>query len=239
MRYNEYMNQLEDGTANLPASFAFLATLVDNDTYFNGQAMNQPDRPSFIKAMVKEVDDLFQNGVWQLRRRSELGNIQTIKAIWSFKCKRAPDGTVTKQKARLCAHGGMQVEGVHFWDTYSPVIQMITVCLLLVLSLLLGLQSRSIDFTLAFTQAPIDVPNTYLGLPTGFSVEGDPDDFVLELKKTLYGLHQAGLNWFDNLRQQLLLLGFQQSVIDPCCYIKDDLLLLCYVDGCLLFCSDD
>lgn len=124
----------------------------------------------------------------------------------------SPDWTATNP-TRLCAHGGMQVEGIHFWDTYSPVTQMISVRLLLVLSLLLGLQSRGIDFTLAFTQAPIDVPNTYLGLPTGFSVEGDPDDFVLELKKTLYGLHQAGLNWFDNLRQQLLSLGFHNQLL--------------------------
>jgi hypothetical protein len=136
LRHDEFMHRLEDGTANFPASCAFPATLVDNDTYFYGQAMCQPDQMSFIKVMVKEVDDLFDNGVWQLRRHSELGNIQTIKAIWSFKRKCAPDGTVTKHKACLCAHGGMQVEGVHFWDTYSPVIQMVTVHLMLVLSLL-------------------------------------------------------------------------------------------------------
>jgi len=79
------------------------------------------------------------------------------------------------------------VGGVHFWDTYSPVVQMISVRLLLVLSLLLGLKSRSIDFTLAFTQAPIDMP-TYLDLPTGFSVGDSTDEYVLELKKTPYGL---------------------------------------------------
>jgi hypothetical protein len=67
LRHDEFMHQLEDGTANLPASCAFPATLVDNDTYFYGQAMCQPDQMSFIKAMVKEVDDLFDNGVWQLR----------------------------------------------------------------------------------------------------------------------------------------------------------------------------
>lgn len=116
-----------------------------------------------------------------------LGSIQIIKAIWSFKCKRVPDGTVTKHKAQLCAHGGMPVGGVHFWDNYSPVVQMISVRLLLVLSLLLGLKSRSIDFTLAFTQAPIDMP-TYLDLPTGFSVGDSTDEYVLELKETPYGL---------------------------------------------------
>ncbi len=157
--------------------------------------------------MVKEVDDLFDTGVWRLCRRSDLGIIKTIKTVWSFKRKRLPDGTITKHKARLCAHGGMQIEGVHFWDTYSPVVQMTTVRLLLILTLLLGLKSRSVDFTLAFTQAPIDMP-TYLDLPTGFSIEGDATDYVLELHKTLYGLRQAGLNWFATLRQHLHSIGF-------------------------------
>jgi hypothetical protein len=91
---------------------------------------------------------------------------------------------MTKYKAQLCAHGDMQVEGVHFGDTYSPVVQMTTVQILLILSLLLGLTSRSIDFTLALTQAPIDVP-TYLNLPLGFFVEVNSSEFVSELKKML------------------------------------------------------
>jgi hypothetical protein len=166
-QHNACMNQLHDVTLGNADVCAFPSVLADNDTYFYGQAMNQPDRPNFIKVMVKEIDDLFQNDVWQLRHRSEAGDIKTIKAVWSFKRKWSPDGTVTKNKAWLCAHGGMQVEGVHFWDTYSPVVQMTTVWILLILSLLLGLKSRSIEFTLAFTQAPIDVP-TYLDLTTGF-----------------------------------------------------------------------
>ncbi len=136
---------------------------------------------------------------------------------------------MTKHKARLCAHGGMQEEGVNFWDTYSPVVQMTTVHILLILSLLLELETRSIDLTLAFTPAPIDVL-TYLDLPTGFSVDGDPKYYVLELKKNLYGLRQAGLNWFDTLCDHLLDLGFTQPVLDPSCYIKGNLILLCYVD---------
>ncbi len=52
---------------------------------------------------------------------------RALDAIWSFRRKRAP----IKHKARLCAHGGMQIEGEHFWETYSPVVQMTTVRLLL------------------------------------------------------------------------------------------------------------
>ena len=77
-----------------------------------------------------------------------------------------------KHKARLCAHSGMQIPGEHFWDTYSPVVKMSTVRLLLTLSFApLGMKSRSIDFTLAFTQAPIDT-EMYIDLPIGFEEDG-------------------------------------------------------------------
>jgi hypothetical protein len=132
----------------------------------------------------------------------------------------------------------MQVEGMHFWDPYSPVIQMTTVQILLTLCLLLRLQSRSIDYTMAFNQAPIDVL-AYLDLPIGFSVDGDSSEFVLELKKTLYGLWQAGLNWFDMLHEHLLSNGFHQSALDPCCCMKGDMILSCYVDDCLIFCPEN
>jgi hypothetical protein len=80
---------------------------------------------------------------------------------------------------------------------------------------------------------------TYLDVPAGFLVEGDAGDYILELQKTLYGLRQAGLNWFETLKQHLLSIGFKQSSIDQCCFIWDSLVLLCYVDDCLLFCSDN
>jgi hypothetical protein len=190
---------------------AFSAALADNEVFHYGQAMKQPNRASFITAMVKEVEDLTNAGVWELKRKSKIGTCTLVDAIWSFKHKRAPNDTIIKHEARLCAHGGMQIEGEHFWETYSPVVQMTTVCLLLTLSLLLTLNSRSIDFTLAFTQAPMDV-ETYIKLPVSFTVKGATEEYVLELKKTLYGLKQAGLNWYETLYEHLLLLGLNNPL---------------------------
>ena len=115
---------------------------------------------------------------------------------------------------------------------------MSTVRLLLTLSLLLGMKSQSIDFTLAFTQAPIDT-ETYIDLPIEFEVDGRQDEYVLQLKKALYGLKQAGLNWFETLRTHLISIGFTQSTTDPCCFFRGDHILICYVDDCLLFCHDE
>jgi hypothetical protein len=50
----------------------------------------------------------------------------------------------------------MQQWGVSYWETYSPVVNMITVCLLLALCNIHGLESKSIDFVLVFPQANLD-----------------------------------------------------------------------------------
>ena len=52
----------------------------------------------------------------------DIGNPKPIKAIWSFKRKHRPDGSLLKHKARLNAHGGMQIYGENYWDVYAPVV---------------------------------------------------------------------------------------------------------------------
>jgi hypothetical protein len=84
----------------------------------------------------------------------------------------------------LNAHGGQQEEGVNYWDMYAPVVQWMSVRMMLVLTLAEKLHSRSIDFTLAYPQADLDV-DIYLELPMGFQLQGgfNKRDFVLKLKK--------------------------------------------------------
>ena len=149
---------------------------------------------------------------------------KTIKAIWSFKRKQFPDGRINKHKARLCAHGGMQRWGENYWETYSPVVNMVTVKLLLVISKLHGLDSKSIDFVLAFPQAELDV-DIWMELPVGFTPADDPDNrgkYVLKLNRNLYGLKQASLNWFEKLKTGLMDRDFVPSKIDPCLYLTNE-----------------
>jgi hypothetical protein len=39
-----------------------------------------------------------------------------IESIWAFKLKCFPEGMVKKFKARFCARGDQQLEGVDFFD---------------------------------------------------------------------------------------------------------------------------
>jgi hypothetical protein len=51
-----------------------------------------------------------------------------------FKKKLMPDGTIDKYKVRFVAKGYTQKEGEDFFDTYSPVIRLTTIRVLLSLA---------------------------------------------------------------------------------------------------------
>ena len=92
---------------------------------------------------------------------------------------------------------------------------MLTVRLLLPLCNIHGLHSKSIDFVLAFPQADLDV-DIWMELPMGIVVgshESESRGYVLKLKKSLYGLKQASLNWFEKLKQGLTGRGFRSMSV--------------------------
>ena len=104
-------------------------------------------------------------GHWDLVKHSTIPTgTKVIKAFWSFKRKHFPGGCLNKHKARLCAHGGMQQWGKNYWETLLPVVNMISVKLLLGIAKIHGLESKSIDFVLAFPQEDLDV-DVWMDLP--------------------------------------------------------------------------
>lgn len=195
--------------------------------------------------MVSEVSDLLTTGSVEIVPRSIIpSDNKPLQPIWSFQRKRDPDWSILKYKARLCPNGSTQIEGVNFWATYALLLSWRTVRLTLILSLLSGLKSRQLDYISASTQAPIDC-DMYMNVPPGFivhknslsftrsSTQGNNSDHVLRIRKNMYGLKQAGNNWFDTLKTSLLARGLTQSEIDPCLFIRPNCILVVYVDDCL------
>ena len=235
--YKEVVELNVDGSMNYLHPLSLISQ-PSNDTFYFHQAMQEDDRDEFIKAMVKELEDHRKHNHWKLIHRSEIGDAKTVKAIWSFKRKRRPDGSLLKHKARLNAHGGMQIYGETYWDTYAPVVNWISIRMMLTLSVIHQLYTTSIDFTLAFPQAEVET-TIFMEVPLGCCVpEGD---YVCLLLKNLYGLRQAAKTWFECLRDALIQsedeggLGFRQSKVDPCIFYKPGVLLISWVDDCLIF----
>ena len=58
---------------------------------------------------------------------------------------------------------------------------------------------------------------------------------VLKLKKNLCGLKDGGRTWWEHSSSGLSALGFVPSESDPCVWIKNDAIIVSYVDDCLIF----
>src|SRR6056300_496482 len=136
--------------------------------------MQQPDKDKFLEAMIKEISDHTNRGHWRITTKREMFEKgykhRPIMAVWSFKRKRDPFGNITKYKARLCCHGGQTIKGIHYDETFSPVVSWSTVRLMLVLSIIHNWHARQIDFVLAFPQAKVR-KDIYMNIPEKFVVQ--------------------------------------------------------------------
>ena len=149
------------------------AALSNPDILYWDQAMKARDRDKFIEAVGKELDGHEKMGNCEPILLSDLPKgTKLIDMVWSMRRKRRINTQeVYRWKARLNVHGGQQEHGVHYWDTYAPVVTWQTVHLFLILSLLLGWQSRQLDFIMAYPQAPAEMP-LYMRLPQGYRHSG-------------------------------------------------------------------
>jgi hypothetical protein len=212
-----------------PAALITMANKDDNPTF--KEAMAGPDAAGFITAMEAEIFILIELEVFEIVERTS--NMKVLSGVWALKRKRYPDGLIRKLKARYCARGFEQVEGVDYFETFAPVVMWLTVRLLLIMSILLNLETTQIDYTAAFVHAPIDCL-VYVEMPPGFSVPNQ----VWKLRKSLYGLAQSPRNYFLYTKDKLIKMGFRQSDADPCLFISEDIICLIYVDDALLFYKD-
>ena len=72
--------------------------------------MQQTDKDKLIDATVVNVAAHEELVHWTIVPRSSLPvGAKTIRSIWLFKRKRFPNGSLNKDKARICAHGGIQL----------------------------------------------------------------------------------------------------------------------------------
>jgi hypothetical protein len=218
-----------------------------NDIITQSQMLKTPDKHSFVQSQADEIASLQELDIMDVRPIASLPpRARLLSSIWSYRRKRLPNGVLVKYKARLCVNGKEQAFGRDYWETYAPVAAWSTIRFLLYLSTILNLKTRQVDYTSAFPQAALDIP-VYMKVPQGWFVSAggelrqheDPKyqdaSHYLRLKKNLYGCKQAARNWFRHLKDGLLKAGFTQSTTDTCLFLRDDCIIIIYVDDCLFF----
>ena len=216
---------------------AYKAT-SDPDTMYHHEAMREPDKEEFKKAMVKEVTDQMKNGNFTIVHISNVPKDKTVlPAVWQMKRKRdIKTRKVKKYKARLNIDGSRMKKGIHYNETYAPVASWKSIRLLLIMVAKYGWYSKQLDYVLAFPQAPVE-KEIYMKIPKGFKMEGkyNSEEYVLKLHRNVYGQKQAGRVWNQYLVDKLVnQLKFKQSKIDECVFYRGKTMYVLYTDDSLL-----
>ena len=181
------------------------------------------------EAMNNELSQLAANNTWIPEIPPPEANIVTSK--WVFTVKYNQDGSVNKFKARLCARGFSQIQGIDYDETFAPTVRMDTMRAVLALIAIKDLETGQIDVNNAFTESTLE-HLIYMQPPPGLDVKQGE---YLRLLQSLYGLKQAAHDWYFTCNRELVRLGFRSSDSDPCMYINKErqLIVLVYVDDIL------
>ena len=173
---------------------ALSTTVLDADEpTSHADAMASPDAHLWLAAIQAEYESQQSAGTYEL---TELpSGRQAIGCKWVFKVKRHADGSIDRYKARLVARGYSQKEGLDYKETFAPVAKFASIRTLLALAAHQDYEVHQMDVKTAFLNGDLDV-DLYMQQPEGFLVAGQ-EELVCKLRKSIYGLKQAGRAWFE------------------------------------------
>jgi hypothetical protein len=226
-----------EGAPDLENPLLAYKASTDPDTMYMHEAMREPDREEFKKAMEKEVHDQMENGNFSIIKRQAVPKGKTIlPAVWQMKRKRdILTREIKKYKARLNIDGSRMRYGEHYDLTYSPVASWTSVKLLLALALVHNWHTTQLDYVLAYPQAPVE-REIYMEIPKGFAIPGAKrGEHVLKIHRNIYGQKQAGRVWNQYLVRKLTKeVGFSQSKVDECVFYRGNVMYVLYTDDSIL-----
>ena len=104
--------------------------------------------------MDKEYKSLVDNQTWELVDLPP--NKFVISNKWIFRHKYNFEGTLSRFKAPFVVRRYSQEVGIDYFDTFSPIIKITSLCLLLALAILYDYHIYQMDVIIPFLNAPLN-----------------------------------------------------------------------------------
>ena len=175
-------------------------------------------------------------GVWRKVGSTSIPSGRRLVGYhWVFKIKRTGVYHI-----RLVAKGFSQIPGLDFTDNFSPVVNDVTFRVVLTQRLIEKWEAKIVDIDNAFLNGELE-HEIYMTIPEGYAecVQPFEEKEALKLEKAIYGLVQAGRQFFNKIRGFLVQAGFKSSEADPCLVSKENQIGVCimliYIDDMLIF----
>ena len=202
------------------------------------EGMKDIDAHHWVKAMKSEFDSMYSNQVWDLVKAPN--GIKPIGCTWVYKRKRGIDEKFETFKERLVVKWYTQKEGIDYKETFSPVVMLKSIKILLSIAAHYGYEIWQMDVKIAFLNDNLD-EEIYMMQPEDF-IAKNQEHMVCKLKRSIYGLKQASRSWNIRFDQAIKSFGFKQNLDEPCVYERHQdnvvMFLVLYVDDILLIGND-
>jgi hypothetical protein len=160
----------------------------------------------WLAAMHEELETLKAKEVYEDVAELPPGR-KAVKSKWVLHIKRDKDGQISRFKGCLVAKGFTQIFGRDFTFTFAPVARWESIRSILCIAALHDYELRHIDVKSAYLNAPLE-EEIYLVTPEGC---GSP---YWRLRKGIYGLRQAGRQWYLHLNDAYSSLGYTRCKSD-------------------------
>ena len=181
---------------------ALIYSLRDNEAS-NPQTVSEARRSKYwtewLAAIHEELESLKAKGVYEEIHTLPPGR-KAVQHKWVLHIKRDKDSIISRFKARLVAKGFTQIPGQDFSFTFAPITHWDSIRSILCIVALNDYELRQLDVKTAYLNSPLD-EEIYMKAPDGFSSSSSP---YWLLHKGLYGLRQAGRQWYLTPSENLL-----------------------------------
>ncbi|KAK3238667.1 hypothetical protein CYMTET_51338, partial [Cymbomonas tetramitiformis] len=220
----------EGGTSTLPRG------VTEPKSY--KQALAAPDSVQWLEAIQAELEALVtvKKALLMVKEEDVPHGHKLLDMSLVLKVKMDKHGQLLKRKSRICVRGNKQEYGVDYFDTFAPCTQLSSVRIVITLALNLGLTVYHMDVETAFLNSTLE-EDLYVRLPSGLEHGGYN---CVKLLKAVYGLKQAGKEWFET--SDTFIMGYDSRVrksdVEPCLYFIRDkdlmVIILAYMDDYLV-----
>ena len=212
----------------------FAQTMIDSESAFINATLTEPiDDPNakdpksihearlstywaeWLAAIYEELKALKAKGVYEDVDKLPPGR-KAVDSKWVLHIKRNQTGFISRFKARLVAKGYTMIPGQDFTYTFAPTARWESIRTLLTLTANNDWELRQVDVKTAFLNGPLD-EEIYMRKP---EILGQG---FWRLHRGLYGLKQAGRQWYLDLDEKLNQIGFKRTESDWSVHVRQSL----------------